>query len=236
MRFRDRREAGRHLAARLVEYANRPEVIVLALPRGGVPVAYEIAEAIGAPLDVFLVRRLGVPGQEELAMGAIATGGARMVNEDVVRYLDISDETIEAVTELERRELERRERMYRNERPARDIFGRAIILVDDGLATGSTMRDASRLVREHRPKLLVVAVPVASSIICGSFSDVADGIVCVCGMAPDPLYAIGLWYDDFTPIPDEEVRELLEQSGRRDAGLETRDGQENSSSLARRAA
>src|SRR5262245_44295804 len=199
MRFRDRREAGRLLAARLIEYANRPDVIVLALPRGGVPVAYEIAEVIGAPLDVFLVRKLDVPGHDKLAMGAIATGGARVLNEDVVRYLDISEETIEAVAEQERRELERREHLYRDERPARDIVGRVIILVDDGLATGSAMRAAGAAVREHRPAHVVVAVPVASRIICESFRNLADGIVCVCGMALDPFYAVSLWYDDFTP-------------------------------------
>ena len=217
MRFRDRREAGRMLAARLIEYANRPDVIVLALPRGGVPVAYEIAEVIGAPLDVFLVRKLGAPGHDKLAMGAIATGGARVLNEDVVRYLDISDETIEAVAEQERRELERSEHLYRDERPARDIVGRAIILVDDGLASGSAMRAAGAAVREHRPAQVVVAVPVASRVICESFKNSADGIVCVCGMALDPFYAVSLWYDDFTPTTDEEVRELLERSERREA-------------------
>lgn len=219
MRFRDRKEAGRHLAAQLVEYANQPDVIVLALPRGGVPVAYEIAEAIGAPLDVFLVRKLGVPGHEELAMGAIATGGARVLNEDVIRYLDIPDETIEAVTEREGRELERRERLYRDERPARDIFGRVVILVDDGLATGSTMRAAAAAVRERQPARVVIAVPVAAREACESLNDAANGIFCVCTMTPDPFYALSLWYEDFTQTTDEEVRELLDQSERRVASL-----------------
>jgi len=218
MRFRDRREAGRHLAARLVEYADRPDVIVLALPRGGVPVAYEIAEAIGAPLDVFVVRKLGVPWHEELAMGAIATGGVSVLNADVISYLDISDEIIKEVTERERRELERRERLYRGERPAPDLVGRTIILVDDGLATGSTMRAAVTAVREHRPARVVVAVPVAAHATSESFNDVADGVVCVCGMTPEPFYAVGLWYDDFSQTTDEEARELLEQSERRGMG------------------
>jgi len=219
MRFRDRREAGKLLAARLVEYAHRPDVIVLALPRGGVPVAYEIAEAIGAPLDVFLVRKLGVPWHEELAMGAIASGGVSVLNEDVIRYLEIPDETIKAVIERERRELERRERLYRGERPAPDLFGRTIILVDDGLATGSTMRAAVTAVRKHQPTQIVVAVPVAASATCESFNDVTDGVICVCEMAPDPFYAVGLWYDDFSQTTDEEARELLNKVGGRERGM-----------------
>src|SRR5262245_57340919 len=198
MRFRNRREAGWRLAARLIEYAGRTDVIVLALPRGGVPVAYEIAEAIGAPLDVFLVRKLGVPGYEELSMGAIATGGVSVLNEDVVLYLDISDQTVEEVTERERRELELRERLYRGERARPDLAGRAVILVDDGLAAGSTMRAAHRLVREHRPARVVIAIPVATPATYEAFNDLADGVVCVSGAAPDPFYALGLWYGDLT--------------------------------------
>ena len=215
MRFRNRREAGWRLAARLIEYAGRTDVIVLALPRGGVPVAYEIAEAIGAPLDVFLVRKLGVPGYEELSMGAIATGGVSVLNEDVVLYLDISDQTVEEVTERERRELELRERLYRGERARPDLAGRAVILVDDGLAAGSTMRAAHRLVLEHRPARVVIAIPVASPATYEAFNNLADGVVCVSGAAPDPFYAVGLWYDDFTQTTDEEARELLAQAAHR---------------------
>jgi putative phosphoribosyl transferase len=209
MRFRDRREAGWRLAARLNEYAGRPDVVVLALPRGGVPVAYEIAKAIGAPLDVFLVRKLGVPGYEELAMGAIATGGVSVMNEDVVRYLDISDETVEEVTERERRELERRERLYRGERARPDLAGRPIILVDDGLATSSMMRAVPRLVREHQPARVIIAVPVTSRATYDAYNDLTDGVVCVSGSAVSPYNDVGLWYDDFSQTTDEEARELL---------------------------
>jgi len=212
MRFRDRREAGWRLAARLIEYVGRPGVIVLALPRGGVPVAYEIAKAIGAPLDVFLVRKLCVPGYEELAMGAIATGGVSVLNEDVVRYLDISDQIVDEVAERERRELERRERLYRGERARPNLAGRAIILVDDGLATGSMMRVACAAVREHQPALVIIAVPVASRAAYEAYYDLADGVVCVSGAAPDPFHAMGLWYDDFSQTTDEEARELLAQA------------------------
>jgi predicted phosphoribosyltransferase len=215
MRFRDRKEVGWRLAARLTEYADRPDVIVLALPRGGVPVAYEIADAIGAPLDVFLVRKLGVPGCEELAMGAIATGGVSVLNEDVVRYLDISDKTVEEVTERERRELERRERLYRGERARPDLSGRAIILVDDGLATGSAMRAALSLVRKHRPSRVLLAVPVTSRATYESFNDIVDGVVCVSGAARDPFCVVGLWYDDFSQTTDEEARELLARAAYR---------------------
>lgn len=202
------------MAARLVEYANRSDVIVLALTCGGVPVAYEIAEAIGAPLDIFLVRRLAAPGSEELAMGAIATGGVSVLNENVVCYLDISNETVEEVTERERRELERRERLYRGAYPAPDLFGHTIILVDDGLMAGSTMRAACVAVRAHRPAYVVVAAPVASRAACESFNEVVDGIVCARKMAPDPYYVVTLWYDDFFQTTDEEARKLLEQSKR----------------------
>src|SRR5882672_2255912 len=172
MRFRDRREAGRRLAARLVEYADRPDVIVLALMCGGVPVAYEIAEAIGAPLDVFLVRRLAAPGSEDLAIGAIATGGVSVLNENVVRYLDISDETLEEVTHRERRELERREKLYRGGSPAPDLFGRTIILADDGLAAASTMRAACVAMRAHGAAQVIVAAPVAELATCELFNEV----------------------------------------------------------------
>jgi putative phosphoribosyl transferase len=199
------------LAGRLAEYANRPDVIVLALTCGAVPVAYEIAEAIGAPLDVFLVRRLAAPGSEDLAMGAIATGGVSVLNENVVGYLDISNETLEEVTCRERRELERRERLYRGGRPAPDLVGRTIILVDDGLASGSTMRAACVAMRAHRPAHVIVAAPVAARANCELFNEVADGIVCA-RITSDPYYVVTLWYDDLYQTTDEEARKLLAQS------------------------
>jgi len=212
MRFKDRREAGRRLAARLAEYANRPDVIVLALTCGGVPVAYEIAEVIGAPLDVFFVRRLAAPGSEDLAMGAIATGGVSVLNENVVRYLDISNETVDEVTYRELCELERRERLYRGGRPALDLFGRTIILVDDGLAAGSTMRAACVAMRAHRPAHIIVAAPIAACATRELFNEVVDGIVCAHRTAPDPYYVVTIWYDDLFQTSDEEARNLLEQS------------------------
>jgi len=214
MRFKDRREAGRRLAARLAEYANRPDVIVLALTCGGVPVAYEIAEVIGAPLDVFFVRRLAAPGSEDLAMGAIATGGVSVLNENVVRYLDISNETVDEVTYRELCELERRERLYRGGRPALDLFGRTIILVDDGLAAGSTMRAACVAMRAHRPAHIIVAAPIAACATRELFNEVVDGIVCAHRTTPDPYYVVTIWYDDLFQTSDEEARNLLEQSKR----------------------
>jgi len=219
MRFKDRREAGKRLAAHLAEYANRPDVIVLALTCGGVPVAYEIAEAICAPLDVFFVRRLAAPGSEDLAMGAIATGGVSVLNENVVRYLDISNETVDEVTHRERHELERRERLYRGVLPALDLFGRTIILVDDGLADGSTMRAACVAMRAHRPAQVIVAAPVAERATCELCNEVVDGIVCAHKTATDPYHVVTIWYDDLFQTTDEEARELFEQSKRR--GIDT---------------
>ena len=195
------------MAARMTEYARRPEVLVLALPRGGVPVAFEVACALRAPLDVFLVRKLGVPGQEELAMGAIATGGVRVVNDSIVRHLDIAPEVIDAVAAREQGELERRERAYRDERPAPDVRGRTVILVDDGLATGSTMRAAALALRQQGPARVVVAVPVASREACEEFRGEVDDIVCAA--TPEPFMGVGRWYEDFAQTTDEEVRELL---------------------------
>jgi putative phosphoribosyl transferase len=209
-RFRDRAEAGRVLAAKLAAYANRPDVLVLALPRGGVPVGYEVARALGAPLDVFLVRKLGVPGHEELAMGAIATGGARVLNKDVVDVLRIPPETIDAVAAAEQRELGRRAGLYRGNRSPPDVRGRTLILVDDGLATGATMRAAIAALRQQQPARIVVAVPVAASSSCEELCAEVDEVVCA--VTPEPFYAIGLWYDDFAPTTDEEVRALLERS------------------------
>jgi predicted phosphoribosyltransferase len=208
--FRDRTDAGQHLAAKLAKYAKRPDVIVLALPRGGVPVAYEVSKQIGAPLDVFLVRKLGVPGYEELAMGAIASGGVRVINEDVVRQLDIPDEVIDAVAAEEERELERREHAYRGDRPPPDVNGRVVILIDDGLATGSTMRAAATALRKLGPARIVVAVPVSSPETCNEFRKEVDEIVCA--VTPEPFRGVGMWYNDFSQTTDEEVRELLERA------------------------
>jgi putative phosphoribosyl transferase len=205
--FKDRRDAGRRLAARLGRYAGRSDLLVLGLPRGGVPVAYEVAEALGAPLDVYLVRKLGVPGHEELAMGAIATSGVRILNMDVVQALRISEETIAAVAVDEQRELERRELEYRDGRPDPAIQGCTVILVDDGLATGSTMRAAAAALRAKEPARIIVAVPVATQETCEELRAEVEEVVCA--VTPDQLYAIGLWYEDFSPTTDEEVRDLL---------------------------
>ena len=206
--FRNRTEAGRVLAKRLAAYANRPDVVVLALPRGGVPVAFEVAQALHAPLDVFVVRKLGVPGHEELALGAIATGGVRVLNESVVDYLYISDELIDQITAREQKELERREQLYRGGRPPLDVRGRTVIIVDDGLATGSTMRAAVQALRQQQPARIVVAVPVGARATCDSFKKEVD-TMCVCAVTPEPFEAVGLWYRDFSQTTDEEVRELL---------------------------
>jgi predicted phosphoribosyltransferase len=212
MIYQDRRDAGRALAAKLANYTGRPDLLVLALPRGGVPVGYEVAQALGAPLDVFLVRKLGVPGHEELAMGAIATGGVRVLNEDVVRALDLSDEVIETAAREQQQELERREQLYRGGRPLPDVSGRTVFLVDDGLATGSTMRAAVAALRQLGPAHIVVAVPVASPDVCREFREEVGNIVCA--RTPHPFYAVGLWYGDFTQTTDDEVRELLERASR----------------------
>lgn len=212
MIYRDRTEAGKRLAAKLKDYANRSDVLVLALPRGGVPVAFEVAEVLHAPLDIFLVRKLGVPGHEELAMGAIATGGVRVLNEDVVRYLGIPGEMIDAVAADEQRELERRERAYRDNRPPPDVSGKTAILVDDGLATGSTMRAAAAALRKQQPAKIVVAVPVSAAQTCDEYRMGVDEIVCA--VTPEPFHGVGLWYKDFSQTTDEEVRELLARAAR----------------------
>ena len=216
MIFRDRTDAGRRLAERLTEYADRPGVLVLALPRGGVPVAFEVAVKLDAPLDIFLVRKLGVPGHEELAMGAIATGGVRVVNREVVEYLRISGEVIDAVAADEQRELERRERAYRDDRPPPDVRGKTVILVDDGLATGSTMRAAAAALRKQGPARIVVAVPVSSPETCDEFRSEVDDIVCA--VTPRPFRGVGMWYEDFSQTTDEEVRELLARAAARKHG------------------
>jgi putative phosphoribosyl transferase len=205
--YRDRREAGRILADRLGGLAGNPDVVVLALPRGGVPVGYEVARRLGAPLDVFLVRKLGVPGHPELAFGAIATGGVRMLNRDVVDGLRITREVVEAVAAEEAEELARREQAYRGGRPPPDIGGKTAILVDDGLATGASMRAAVAAVRRLGPARIVVAVPVAASATVEEFGRIVDEVVCT--RTPEPFHAVGLWYEDFSQTSDDEVRELL---------------------------
>ena len=208
--YRDRSDAGRVLATQLTAYANRSDVLVLALPRGGVPVAYEVVKALHAPLDVFIVRKLGVPGHEELAMGAIATGGVCVLNEDVVQMLHIPDRVIEAVIAKEQQELERREHLYRDDRPPPDVRDCTIILIDDGLATGATMRAAIKALRQQHPARLVVAVPVAAPPTCEELGAQVDEIICA--KTPEPFYGVGYWYEDFSQTTDEEVHALLAQS------------------------
>ncbi len=209
-RFRDRSEAGRMLAARLEKYAGRDDVIVFGLPRGGVPVAFEVARGIGAPLDVFIVRKIGVPWHEELAMGAIASGGVRLIDENLVRQLGLTADDVEQVVEQEQRELERRERQYRGDRPFPNVTGRTGILVDDGLATGASMRVAVAALRQEHPARIVVAVPIAPPDTCAALKEEADDVVCA--LTPEPFYAVGLWYKDFTQTTDEEVHDLLTDS------------------------
>lgn len=213
MIFRDRADAGRNLAEELTEYAGLDDVQILALPRGGVPVAFEVAERLGAPLDVFLVRKLGVPGHEELAMGAIASGGTRVLNEDVVGPLRIPGAVIDSVAEIEQMELERREDAYRDARPPPQIAGKIVILIDDGLATGATMRAAALAIRERKPQKLVIAVPVSSPRTCQEFETEADAIVCA--VTPEPFHGVGMWYRDFSQTTDDEVRELLRANRQR---------------------
>jgi predicted phosphoribosyltransferase len=195
------------LGARLRVYAGRPDVLVLALPRGGVPVAFEVARELQAPLDLFLVRKLGVPGRSELAMGAIASKGVRVVNQQVVSALRIPEEVIESVAAGEQTELARREQLYRGDRSAPDVSALTVILVDDGLATGSTMRAAVEALRQEDAARIVVAVPIGAPETCREMNQIADEIVCV--YAPEPLYSVGFWYDDFSQTTDDEVRELL---------------------------
>jgi putative phosphoribosyl transferase len=208
-RFRDRAEAGRQLAERLRLYSGRDDVVVLALPRGGVPVAYEVANELGAPLGVFVVRKIGVPGHEELAMGAIASGGVLVLDEDLVRALGVERPELERAIALELRELERRQAAYDGGRSL-DVRGKTVILVDDGLATGATMRAAAEAVRAIAPARVVVAVPVAARETCDALRDAVEEVICE--LTPRPLHAVGLWYEDFSQTSDEEVRELLERA------------------------
>lgn len=210
MIFRDRSEAGRHLATKLTRYKDRPDVLVLALPRGGVPVAFEVAQTLHVPLDIFLVRKLGVPGHEELAMGAIATGDVRVLNEDMIDYLRIPPTVIDSIAETELKELKRRERAYRGNRPEPDVNDKTIILIDDGLATGSTIRAAAQAIRRQAPARIIVAVPVSAQETCDEYRIGVDEIVCA--LTPEPFFGVGQWYLDFSQTTDEEVRDLLAQA------------------------
>ena len=209
--FKDRTDAGAFLAKKLIEYQNRNDVVVLALPRGGVPVAYQVATALKAPLDVFVVRKLGVPYFEEYAMGAIASGGIRVLNEEVISSLNIPVDLVDEITAEELAELERRERLYRGTRPPLDITGQTVIIVDDGLATGSTMRAAVKALRKKGPEKIVVAVPVGARETCDSFEKEVD-TVAVCAITPEPFKAVGLWYRDFSQTTDAEVQQLLRKA------------------------
>lgn len=208
--FRDRAEAGQRLAEKLIQFAGHPDVIVLALPRGGVPVAFEIAKALKAPMDVFVVRKLGLPGHEELAMGAIASGGVAVINDSVVRPSHVPLQVIRAVAAAELKELKRRERAYRGDRPLPDLRKRTVIVADDGMATGATMGVAVAALRHLQPARIIVASPTASRFACAELSRKADE--CVCIMTPEPYYAVGVWYDDFSQTTDQEVRELLDKA------------------------
>lgn len=225
MIFEDRADAGRQVAAKLAEYGGRRDVLVLGIPRGGVGVAYEVARALNAPMDVFLSRKLGVPGQEELAFGAVASGGVRVLDQDLIRELDISDADIERITQKVKTELERRERAFRGDRPALDVAGQTVILVDDGIATGSSMMAAIKTLRQMRPAKLVLAVPVAPASTCRRLREQVDELICV--HAPERFYAIGQFYGDFTQVSDEEVIELLHRAaseGPVQRGAGTREG------------
>jgi putative phosphoribosyl transferase len=216
MRFRDRQHAGELLAEKLQQYAGRDNVLVLGLPRGGIPVALEVAQGLGAPMDVFVVRKLGVPGHEELAMGALASGGVRVINESVVAELGIDEATIARAAAAENAELGRREHAYRGDGGPIEMGGRTVILVDDGIATGSTMRAAVIAVRAQDPERLVVAVPAAAEQACAMLHAEVDEIVCL--FTPEPFHAVGSWYDDFAPLSDESVRELRERGARAPSG------------------
>jgi putative phosphoribosyl transferase len=210
--FRNRRDAGRILAQKLIDYAGRNDVIVLALPRGGVPVAYEVALALHAPLDIFIVRKLGLPGHEELAIGAIASGGVRVLNQDIIQYLNIPDALIDAVVQRELQELERREFAYRGNDPPLEVKDRTVILIDDGLATGASMRAAVAGLREKNPAHIVVAVPTAALETCEALEPEVDQMICA--TTPEPFYGVGRWYEDFSQTTDEEVRMLLQEANR----------------------
>lgn len=210
--YRDREEAGRALALALIAYANRPDVLVLGLPRGGVPVAAQVADALHAPLDVFVVRKLGVPGHEELAFGAIASGGVKVLNDDVVAMAGISEAVMSRIVQAEEQEIARRDRLYRGDREPVQLGGHTVILIDDGLATGATMRAAAQAIQAMQPARLVVAVPVAVGEACAELRETVDEVVCAA--TPEPFHAVGVWYEDFAQTSDAEVRDLLDRNWR----------------------
>ena len=210
--FKDRRDAGRKLAEKLTAYADRPDVIVLALPRGGVPVAYEVSMALNAPMDIFLVRKLGLPGHEELAIGAIASWGIRVLNEEIIRTLGVDRNIINMVARQEQQELERREQKYRGDRPPIDIMDKTVILVDDGLATGASMRAAVAGLRTQNPSRIIAAVPTAAPEVCAAFESEVDEIICA--TTPQPFYGVSRWYRDFSQTTDMEVQLLLQEVNR----------------------
>jgi putative phosphoribosyl transferase len=218
-KFRNRTEAGQLLAKKLAAYANHSDLLILGLPRGGVPVAFKIATALNAPLDICIVRKLGVPKHEELAMGAIATGGVMVLNKEVLNSAKISQPTIEKIAAREKQELTRRDRLYRGNRPLPELENRTVILVDDGIATGSTLQAAIAIVRQQQPKKIIVAVPVAPPSTCNQLKEEVDEVVCL--MMPEPLRAIGLWYDDFLPTTDAEVKDLLTRAERQRTQIST---------------
>ncbi len=209
-RFSNRTEAGQMLAQKLTAYTDCKDGLVMALPRGGVPVAYEVAKALNLPLDICIVRKLGVPGHKELAMGAIASGGVRVLNYDVLGRLNISNQTIDEVTAKELRELQRRDRVYRGDRLPPNVRNHTIILIDDGIATGSTIRAAITIIRQQQPRRIIVATPVAPQVVCEELQGLVDEVVCL--SMPEPFYAIGLWYENFTQTTDAEVWKLLDKS------------------------
>ena len=208
--FKDRRDAGRKLAQKLSAYANQSNMLILALPRGGVPVAYEVALALNVSLDIFLVRKLGLPGREELAIGAIASGGVRILNSDIVRMLSVPEEVINFVARRELQELQRRERLYRGNRPSPEVRDRKVILIDDGLATGASMRAAVAGLRAQHPSRIVIAAPAAAAETCAALRSDADEVICA--ITPEPFYGVSRWYEDFSQVTDEEVRTLLENA------------------------
>lgn len=213
--FKDRTEAGHMLAKQLEQYAGRDDTVLLALPRGGVPVGFEVAKALQAPMDVLIIRKLGVPGQEELAMGAVASGGVLVINQEVVRLYGIKESTIDSVAKKELQELERRERLYRHGRPWPELTNKIVILLDDGLATGTSMRAAVSALRFFKPAHVVVAVPTAPVDTCREFQEEVDDVICA--TTPEPFVAIGAWYEDFRQTTDEEVQSLLDQAAARQA-------------------
>jgi putative phosphoribosyl transferase len=208
--FKNRREAGKLLAEKLIHYKNKSDILVLALPRGGVPVAFEVAKSLNAEMDIFIVRKLGIPGHEELAMGAIATGGIRIMNEDVLRMINIPLSAIELVTHQELLEIKRREEQYRGNTPEPMVSAKTVIIIDDGLATGSSMKAAISALKRQGPASITVAVPVAEAGVCNNFKQIVDDVICV--KTPVNFRAVGMWYEDFTQTSDQEVIDLLKEA------------------------